>query len=278
MEEVFRSIKLRRMVGVYILINIAVAIISTFPYFKKYKILDFSFWNLIINILLFIWICSKIIKNKVKLMPLIKNFKSNLKWKEIITILSSNMILSMGFSFVILYLVFLLAPNSIEGLLNDQSFYDEKSLSSIMFASISGTFIAPIIEEFMFRGVMLNRLSIRWSVASSIIASSILFGILHNSLGAIGAIVFGIMVSLIYLKYKNILIVMFIHFLNNLIVFSFEIITYFMKDQSRSADITNPEEFKSLGIMGIAIILISGFFTIRYIIKNWPKKIDTFRI
>ena len=57
------------------------------------------------------------------------------------------------------------------------------------------TILAPIVEEFFFRGVILQRLIKKSSVWGGILISSLIFGILHADI--IGAFLFGVITALI---------------------------------------------------------------------------------
>lgn len=73
--------------------------------------------------------------------------------------------------------------------------------------------IAPVIEEVVFRGVLVERLGLKYGYTSAVIISSIIFGVLHADV--IGAFVFGIILSIIYLQTKSLLMPVLIHALNN---------------------------------------------------------------
>lgn len=78
---------------------------------------------------------------------------------------------------------------------------------------ISIGLIGPIAEEFIFRGMLLHRMMKKTSMWGGILISSILFGILHADI--IGATIFGIVTSLLYLKTGNLLIPILLHIFNN---------------------------------------------------------------
>ncbi len=78
---------------------------------------------------------------------------------------------------------------------------------------ISIAVIGPIAEEFIFRGMLLHRMMKKTSMWGGILISSILFGILHADI--IGATIFGIITSLLYLKTGNLLIPILLHIFNN---------------------------------------------------------------
>jgi len=77
---------------------------------------------------------------------------------------------------------------------------------------------APVLEELIFRGIILDGFLKRYSPWKAIIISSILFGIVHfNPWQFVSAALLGVFIGWIYTKTHNLLLAMFIHFVNNLI-------------------------------------------------------------
>ena len=91
------------------------------------------------------------------------------------------------------------------------NFTNEKDL---WIASLTLSFIIPMFEELLFRGVILTRLSQRFSIFWSLMLMSLFFGILHG-IDFIGATIFGFLSGLLYLKFKNIWAPILVHSLNN---------------------------------------------------------------
>lgn len=81
---------------------------------------------------------------------------------------------------------------------------------------------APILEEYIFRGIILEGLLKRYSAWSSILLSSFLFGLVHlNPWQFISAMIIGVFAGWIYYKSRNLLYPIFIHFVNNATAFVF---------------------------------------------------------
>ena len=80
---------------------------------------------------------------------------------------------------------------------------------------ISITILAPVVEEFVFRGVILHRLIRKTSVWGGILISSLVFGFLHADF--MGAFLFGIIASLLFIRTGNLLIPILMHMINNTI-------------------------------------------------------------
>lgn len=74
--------------------------------------------------------------------------------------------------------------------------------------------LAPITEELFFRGVVFTALKENYSVATSVIASSLLFMASHSPL-ALGPLVLGIIASILTQKSKSILPAIIFHSLSN---------------------------------------------------------------
>ena len=75
--------------------------------------------------------------------------------------------------------------------------------------------IAPIAEEFVFRGLILNWLVAGFGFWKGIGLSSLIFGIFH--INFFGAFLFAVVASLLYLKTDNLLVPILLHSANNVV-------------------------------------------------------------
>ena len=79
---------------------------------------------------------------------------------------------------------------------------------------------APVTEEIMCRGLMLNMLKKSFSVPVSVLLSAAVFGVMHILAGgiklAIGAFIMGLLLAVIYEKTKSLWVVMVAHAAANL--------------------------------------------------------------
>jgi len=89
------------------------------------------------------------------------------------------------------------------------------SISDYLICLVSLAVIPAICEELLFRGVLINSLKHKGQIFA-IALSSIMFSIFHFSpLQLIYPICFGLILGIIYLRTKNIVFPMIIHFINN---------------------------------------------------------------
>lgn len=88
------------------------------------------------------------------------------------------------------------------------------SISYLVATSILG----PILEEFVFRGIIYNKLIKVYSIKKSIFLVSLFFGIYHfNVIQGIYAFLFSILLTIVYDKYSNILLPIIMHCLINIV-------------------------------------------------------------
>lgn len=76
--------------------------------------------------------------------------------------------------------------------------------------------IAPIFEEVICRGYVLQRLSMKYSKNTAIVLSAIFFGTIHmNVVQAPNAFAIGLVFGAIYLRTNSLIPCIFLHFINN---------------------------------------------------------------
>ena len=77
---------------------------------------------------------------------------------------------------------------------------------------------APVIEEILFRGIVLRSIRKFAPAWGAILISSVLFGVYHlNIVQAVYATLMGIAAGILYEKKRNLLFPILVHFANNLI-------------------------------------------------------------
>lgn len=133
---------------------------------------------------------------------------------------------------------------------------------------ISLVILAPIIEEFAFRGILLHRWSQKWGMNKAILFSSLLFGITHSD--PVGAIAFGIAMCVIYLKTQTLVLPVICHAINNLVCWLIEAgyIVWLGSDYVYSIEI-----FQAEWLVGIVAALVVGGWVYVYIHSEKSRKV-----
>ena len=132
--------------------------------------------------------------------------------------------------------------------------------------------IAPVVEEFFVRGILLTRWSIKWNTPKAIFASSLLFGILHPNI--IGLFFVGYVLSILYIRTKSLLIPISIHIANNLIALMIEVVEMPGQEVPQHGIPIDLQESETLWLMAVTVIIIP--WAINIVWKNFPK--DSWRV
>lgn len=103
-------------------------------------------------------------------------------------------------------------------------------ISSPIVSLIDFCIFAPILEEFLMRGFILNGLSVNYGIIVALLISSILFALLHFNIAQIfPSFICGIILGLIYLYTGSILSCIFAHMGYNLISYIMIILPIYNK-------------------------------------------------
>lgn len=133
-----------------------------------------------------------------------------------------------------------------------------------LFILVAVAVLPPLLEELVFRGAMIERFGRKFGFKTGVILSSILFGVMH--IDVIGAIIFGVTLSLIYLKTSSLFIPVVIHAINNGLV----VIFIFIDDKLFHL---NPwettESYVEFGWVGVILFIISSGWLALYFRQNW---------
>ncbi|MFW6047660.1 MAG: CPBP family intramembrane glutamic endopeptidase, partial [Candidatus Woesearchaeota archaeon] len=128
---------------------------------------------------------------------------------------------------------------------------------------------APILEEFIFRGIILDGLLKRYAPLKSILLSSLLFGVFHlNLYQFISAFIISCLMGWVYYKTGNLLLGILIHMVNNTagtIIGSLNQNMRNLREVSIMELYGSPANFYiitggALAVLGIAILLLKYEF------------------
>lgn len=220
--------------------------------------------SLISTVLFIIILLYKFRVNKNKLLLMIKDYIKKINIKELGGVVATQLCLSMGISLLLIGIVYFTFPNMLNNLLSESSVSEVSTYGGLFISMLITVVGAPIMEELFFRAIIFKRISRKFNIYIGIVISSLVFGLLHIELAVIGAFIFGIACCILYIKYKNILIPMTVHFLNNLIAFLPQLD---INAPTNTSPITNTDAIVSLSF-GSLLFLIGMFFFIKFILKN----------
>ncbi|MGB7982358.1 MAG: type II CAAX endopeptidase family protein [Candidatus Nanopelagicales bacterium] len=134
---------------------------------------------------------------------------------------------------------------------------------NLVIAVIAIGIMPPLVEETVFRGVLLERYAVKWRLGVGVLVSALFFGILH--VDPVGAGMFGVITGLLYLRTRSLWPGILIHAANNLIVLIAQ------RSVDPGADVPEATLTDSLITAGV-LLLISVPLLAWYIRHNWPSR------
>lgn len=196
---------------------------------------------------------------------------NNHPWLRTIGLVLLTILFSLGAALVSFYLISLIAPSFIDSLLRQvaNTPVPQRSLSSLnnILSGIATIIVAPIAEEFLFRGIILQRWATKWNIQVALLLSSLLFGILHANF--IGLSVFGLVMGVLYIKTRTLLVPIICHALNNILAVGISL----LPNNSVAANpLESLEQLRSQSSFGLVLIAISLPLLIQFFWRNWPRR------
>lgn len=184
------------------------------------------------------------------------------------------------FSLLFLLLVFLaliiIVIEPIDNLLPVPDWFNDimsKVISRDIYSFISVVIMAPVLEELIVRGVILDGLLKRYNPLKAILLSSLIFGLMHlNPWQFLSAFIAGLYLGWIYYRIKSIIPCIMIHSVNNLIAFL--MFAYF--PNSTLINLVGGNKLYYYFVILISLtLLISGIWTLNKKIKSTHNTVYT---
>ncbi len=142
-----------------------------------------------------------------------------------------------------------------------------EQVSNDLYSFLTIVIIAPIFEEIIFRGIILDGFLKKFSANKSILLSSLLFAIIHlNPWQGIGAFIAGLFLGWIYFKTQSIIPCIAIHLTNNLI--SFIATIYISSDSFIISTLTQNNMISTIIFILSALLLFIGMKELDKQLKN----------
>lgn len=234
---------------------------------STFHIQNSSFINMLIfYILPIIWIFYGYRKHRVSF-SLFINRNETFNLVQVLYIAIMLCMFSYGYLILYMYSFAWITPDFIMNALHEPII---DSTGGYVFQFIMVVFIAPIAGEFVFRGFLLQRLAAKWGTSIAMIAVALLFAILHVDF--LGAAVFSIVLSIVYIRTKSLLMPIAIHMLNNTFVLCASFLVSREKIMS-FADFSNYTTFFPgliIFMTGLNLVLIFLFVNRKYWNKEMP--------
>ncbi|REJ66981.1 MAG: CPBP family intramembrane metalloprotease [Planctomycetota bacterium] len=123
--------------------------------------------------------------------------------------------ISLGTAYLFLLPLSYFAPSLVESMINIALIYApiQKHWHANALSVLAFVVVGPLVEEILFRGLLLSMWSSRWGRRRAALVTSLIFGILHFD--PVGAFVFGYVLALVFFRTNSLFIPVLVHAANN---------------------------------------------------------------
>ena len=208
-----------------------------------------------------LWFLSLVFNKKLMLRDFFNRRTTPFTVTQYFSVILLIFTVSIGLEGLVSFVLTWLSPTYVESVVAEP-ILDGGTAQRNLVTIILAVLIGPLMEEIVFRGLIFQRLAIRFGLSSAILTSSIIFGLLHFE-SFLGAAVFGMFMCFLFYHTKNLLIPVLVHILNNVVAVIIDVVL-------RNDDTFGLETYRSanlifmIGLVGLPLMYV--FFK-----HNWPK-------
>ncbi len=218
-----------------------------------------------------LWICRG---SGIGLRQLIGRPPTGFIWLTVPAVLVVAMAFSIGSWFLFAYALSMVAPGVLEFLLTTMETPVDQSIGYRIGMFVVVVVMAPVLEEISFRGLLLNRWGYKWGLGKALIATSLVFGILHAN--PVGITVIGLVAAILYLQTGSLIAPIALHALNNLVA---TFIGYFLEWSEPSESSGGPRDMaaeiewiRASGLTGVVLVAVTLPTIVWYLRRHWPER------
>ncbi|NEO28395.1 MAG: CPBP family intramembrane metalloprotease [Kamptonema sp. SIO4C4] len=235
--------------------------------------LDDPIFNYIFSIFVFgclcLWTLFTFRFAKIKLNILLGQFPRNYNWFFLFFLTVFLILFSLGSALVSYSVVYWIAPEWMENFLQSLALQEEAK-SDLPFLTNSLEIlvliiVAPLTEEFIFRGVLFHRWATKWGLIPGLLTTSFLFGIGH--VNPLGLTMVGLILGILYLKTNSLWVPMVAHTFNNGIV----VVIRFISETYTTSEPQSLQDTFTNWQNGLVLMAVSAPLLLYYLYKNFPN-------
>ena len=216
-----------------------------------------------------VWIFWSFRGKGIDIRRLVGRLPENYNWFPMIGILLVNMVFSLGAVIVVLSAVASASEPVARSLDTEPVVTNASNPASLIVAIATVAVLAPVFEELFFRGILINRWGVKWRPGTAIVASALLFGVLH--LIAIGgAFMFGTIAAVLYMRTRTLLVPMAMHVANNSLV-TWAILAIPTESGQAAQNPAVDAETPSMAF-GLVLLALTTPILVWYLRRNWPSR------
>ncbi|OOM79282.1 CAAX amino terminal protease self- immunity [Clostridium puniceum] len=262
----FREMKIRHIVVMFLIIMFftIVAVIITLLRNGDLSNTDTNILSLFIESSLVFMIAYKLRLSKKNVKNLCEDFRENLNVKEMILIILFITCIKIGSNNILIDLAYMINPDFANWFVSESE-TGISSMTDYWIVFIMSVFLAPFTEEIIFRSTLFKRLSKKFNVYIGLIVSSIIFSSINFGPQMVGIFLFGILNCMLYVKYENILMPMFIYFIDGIISM---ILVILLNQFGNQTIVLTLKDMILYAVSGVGLFAIGMVFFVKFIKEN----------
>ena len=222
------------------------------------------------------WVVWMFARHRISLRRMLGRIPKDFRWLPTVSILVPTVLFSIGSLLITLYLISFSSPGRVESYVERDLFGEAGGLAvpiiSVIALVLTLLVVAPIVEELLFRGILLHRWAMKWRLGTAVVVCSVAFGFVHQ-LNFFGATAFGLVMALVYLRTRTLLVPMACHVLNNAVVVGFSVIFEGVREVFGDSDkVYTVEQVRDELWVGVVLVAVSLPWLAVFVYKNWPRQ------
>ena len=224
-----------------------------------------------------LWVLWQTVRQGVDVRRLVGAMPKGYRWLPTLGVLLALALFSLGSVEMVLYYTSLRFPELVATFLEEQLFEDLSTSANptvYLFALVvSLVLVAPVVEEVLFRGILLHRWTVKWGLGRAVVASSFLFGIGHD-FAFFGAFVFGMAMALLYIKTRTLIVPIACHVLHNGAIVAWVLTERGVRGvlgETEPPARISVEELQSDFGFGLLLVALSLPWVAYFAYRNWPR-------
>ncbi len=202
----------------------------------------------------FLYPCYIIIMFSICRLFILRLRRNDIDWRKMTGILSfkkiplmfafivfqADFIFSVGLQYLNAFIVYQFSPELVKSsaksieLVTKNGFSWPLQLFYYAATIIAVVIVAPITEEFIFRGVLMHRWAIKWGITASILLSSTVFALAHGDMYILPRFSGAVISAIAYCNTGLLSVSILLHAMNNLIAVFISFLNLFVSDNQES--------------------------------------------
>lgn len=205
-----------------------------------------------------LWVCRRA---GVDLRRLIGRVPTGHDWAITGALLAVTITFSYGSWELVAWVLSRVSPDLLTWLLQMVPVRPEATLAHDIAMVLMVVAVAPVVEEVLFRGMLVSRWSVKWGATPGILVSAVAFGILHANLIGIGFV--GLVTAILYFRTRTLIVPIVFHAANNTIA----AIGMYLPGGSDTAVLMEGD-----GWLGFLLVFVTLPILIWYLWRFWPAR------